>query len=131
VEFVKRAYLHVIQQEAQSIARLHEGKCLYAGPNGNACAIGVFLPRELAQELDAFKVGVPWRAVVGFARNGKHVAQRAVAYLEGVNTELANDVQSAHDRVKTRDAAGREQLRLRFAHLLRQARMADAWAVKA
>jgi hypothetical protein len=68
--------------------------CLYAGPNGNSCAIGCLLPRDVGRGLDRL-VNPSWPSV---ARNKRSAfARQALKILRGVNAELLNDLQMIHD----------------------------------
>lgn len=109
---------------AQQTARCanDHGGCVYAGPDGNACAIGCHLPRELAEELDTLGKGaLSWRAVARWANElGGSLAgnpspdesqmilacQRATAVFASVKPgkghahtrNLLEDLQDVHDR---------------------------------
>lgn len=127
VEFVTRAYRHVISQEEQCTipsVGSEEPICLYAGSNGNACAIGVFLPRAVAEALDEAEQGMPWQTVLQRATHDAN-ARIAADCLAGVDADLAGNVQGAHDFVDTRDAEGIRQLRRMFAPLLYRAKRLD------
>lgn len=125
VEFVTRAYRHVISQEVPSEAPgISTRICAYAGPDGNACAIGVFLPRAVAEALDEAEQGMPWQTVLQRATHDAN-ARIAADCLAGVDTDLACNVQGAHDFVETRDANGIRQLRNTFVSLLHRAKRLD------
>jgi len=62
------------------------GRCLYRGPSGNACAIGMFLPDGVAAKLDAKDTNVlhAWPEVSEFMPSW-------------LNVYLARSIQKAHD----------------------------------
>lgn len=99
---------HLIHQTERCADR--QGRCCYAGPGGNACAIGCHLPRELAERLDiSFDGGGGWGTVVDVARQItadtvggaseiRQACREAVLILPGISKMLGRDVQDIHDR---------------------------------
>jgi hypothetical protein len=108
-EFFDRAVVHVMQQTERS-SRSEETRfpatCLYAGFNGNACAIGCFLPRDVATELDKQALQIEH-----IMSSRKLPAEKfVVALFDGVDKMLLGHVQRWHDTEKLRDQHAKDKL---------------------
>ena len=68
------------------------GSCVYAGPNGTACAVGCLLSREVAEALPVSS----WMSVT---------CPRARAELYGISDKLLYEIQAVHDETWERDPA--------------------------
>jgi hypothetical protein len=74
-------------------------KCVYAGPNGNSCAVGVLLPRELAVKLDRLR-DPGWNNV---SKSETKCAIEAQKILSKVDVGLLVELQNIHDLSHTRE----------------------------
>lgn len=68
--------------------------CLYAGPKGNSCALGVLLPREVGQGLDRL-ANPAWASIVRDPHTA--AAKKAAQLLKNVDPCLLSELQSVHD----------------------------------
>jgi hypothetical protein len=85
------------------------GICRYAGPNGNSCAVGCLLPRNLSEALD--KLGTAsWVNIYSTRYDKSLAATQAIKLLKGVDPGLLQRCQVVHDSVRERDALGRKSL---------------------
>ena len=71
-----------------------DGRCVYAGPNNNSCAIGCLLPRELGKKLNRLDAG-NWNRIVQNKKSS--CAIEATKLLSKVEDGLLEDLQLAHD----------------------------------
>jgi len=92
-EAFDKVYKYLMQQKEKSIHKTY-GHCVYAGDNGNACAVGCLLPRELCMQLDQLDCPA-WRDIV---KSKNPAAIEAGKILRGVSTELLTALQRVHDR---------------------------------
>jgi len=112
-EAFDRVAKHLLQQTTRSFRKT----CKYAGPDGNACAIGCLLPRPLAEQLDDLD-NTDWVSVVNTAKlfnnsvfEESKAAREALDLLDGVNNRLLVDLQRLHDNTFLRDEEGKHVLR--------------------
>jgi hypothetical protein len=90
--------------------------CLYAGPDGNSCAVGCLLPRALAQALDGNDGGEAWGDVV----RGKSTHERkARKLLKGVRSSFLSIAQRIHDTTRARNPYTRKLMWKDFSDLAR------------
>ena|ERR1700748_827214 len=99
-EFFTKCVTHVLNQTERSA---QGGSCLYAGPNGNSCAIGVFLPRDLAKKADKGEA----TDIFEVLRRHSKIAE----ILDDVDIHLMRKCQRVHDEVHDRDEDGLWELR--------------------
>lgn len=124
-EFLKKSFSHVMAQTSRSTTS--DGwNCLYAADDGNSCAIGCVLPRELAKQLDNLTDNVittclpstSWSSVVVAAERGYAPAVEAVELLKGVSLHALLRAQQIHDTAFLgRTAADKERIREQFLRL--------------
>ena len=89
---------HVLSQKEQCADEIG---CLYAGPNGNACAIGCLFPRELASRLPS--------ASILYLEDDE-----AKQVLSGLNLNMLWQCQRVHDTNDERDSDTVERMRSQF-----------------
>ncbi|HEX8385808.1 MAG TPA: hypothetical protein VF576_06475 [Rubricoccaceae bacterium] len=82
--------------------------CMYAGPDGTGCAIGVLLPRDLAKELDRTS---PTASGLYASADQREPYARAVAILGKKNRELLSRLQTLHDTKASTPAGLAEAVR--------------------
>ena len=105
-EFFEKTVLHCMRQaEPSKLTRGNKWLCAYAGENGNACAIGVHLSRELAEAADGLGRDTDIRSVLE-SRLGSVIA----GVFGDVEVELLEDCQQVHDSEDGRDAAALESM---------------------
>ena len=86
-EMFNRATAHLVRQGKRSVN--DSGRCLYRGPNGLKCAIGIFLPDPLADLYDD-------QAIDGDAPQMREVLASAGLHSPDLS-EFAVHLQQAHD----------------------------------
>ena len=94
-EAFDRAVTGILAQDCVSF-REH---CVYAGPNGSACAVGQLLPRELAEEWDRrFPDGVGISAISALEDTGPYsLCKQDLERLGLTDLQFLSDLQELHD----------------------------------
>jgi hypothetical protein len=104
----KKSALHILAQRRICEAKDADGAkvCMYAGPNGQACAVGCLLPRRVAEKLDAAGL-TRWFDVLNSGPKG----HEAIRHLRGVNPLLLGKLQAIHDNgvVVSKRSTGRSR----------------------
>lgn len=113
-EYLIKLANHLMQQTERSEARVtypggQSGPiCAYAGDNGNGCAIGFLLPREVGKALDESGLASnAWSSVTRLAASddtskAAEAARAAVAIFAGLPTGMLTDAQVIHDNSRNR-----------------------------
>lgn len=78
-------------------------QCLYAGPNGTGCAVGVLLPRDVAAYMDSIGAGSITTFVDRFTRQENRWDDEVLApVVEALrpHVDLLRDLQQIHDGIR-------------------------------
>lgn len=101
-EAAEKIWDHFIVNEGPPSVVAYGDQCLYRGPGGAKCAVGVLIPDDL-YDPEMENVGT-----VGLVLNDY---PRLADYLRGVDTDLLRGCQSEHDAwASLRDESSREEL---------------------
>lgn len=101
-EFFTKSVTHVLAQTSRSVGP-PTGSCVYASPDGNACAVGCVLPLELALKAGNSDV---YNLLRGFPE---------AEVLGDVDLSLLRRCQNIHDEEHLRDKGAKARLRTLFA----------------
>lgn len=102
-EFFTKSVTHVMQQKQKC---MNARTCAYAGPDGTSCAVGVCMPREMAEAADALH-----NSDIASVLNE---LPEAVELFKGVSLKLLDACQITHDTTTARTEEAKRVLRNKF-----------------